>query len=703
MRTYVTYIRTTLKLVMRDRVVLFFNYLLPLLFFVVFAQSFGAARGGAITQVIAMVMILGVLGSGFFGAGMRAVVEREQNILRRFKVAPITPLPILVSSLVTGLISYLPGAALILGIATLYYGMPWPERWISLFVMLSLGLLAFRSIGLIIGAVANSMQESQIIIQLLYLPMLFLSGATFPVSSMPKWLQVAAQFLPTPYLYTGLQGILVRGESLAANAKSLVAMVVTVVVATFLGVRLFRWEKEEKLGRGAKLSLAAVLLPFLVLGVWQSRSEENLSKSLLLMRDMRRNRPILIRGPRILVGDGKVIEAGGLLLRNGKIVKVYPTVPPEDPAVETLEASGKTLLPGFHDVRVQLLLPGGVRQNWDGFEPVEWTVRGLGAYLYSGVTAVRSVADAQSVVAAARTRIERGEKSGADLIVTGRLFTTKGGRGTEFLRFLPEGSRGIVERDTFFYPTTADEARSQVAQLAGSAQFLHIAGALDPAIVRAIVEEAKKRGIHVSMTVTDAASARSGVEAGIHLLEGMDAAVLSDDLLAEMAKRGAAYNPMLALLDPNTLQTLDASLVQQVALEGLVASTKQTLAGKFKASGDFEAAQETLRRAHRAGVTLVTGTGSGNGVLIHGPAVHREMQLWAAAGLPKAGVLRAATSAAAGVLGLGKQTGRIAEGFDATLLLLDGNPLEQINNSERISAVFLKGERINRAALFEKD
>ncbi|MBL8214613.1 MAG: ABC transporter permease [Bryobacterales bacterium] len=703
MRTYLTYIRTTLKLVMRDRVVLFFNYLLPLLFFVVFAQSFGASRGGALSQVIAMVLILGVLGSGFFGAGMRAVVEREQNILRRFKVAPITPLPILVSSLVTGLISYLPGAALILGIATLYYGMPWPERWISLFVLLSLGVLAFRSIGLIIGAVANSMQESQIIIQLLYLPMLFLSGATFPVSSMPKWLQIAAQFLPTPYLYTGLQGILVRGEDLAANAKSLVAMLVTVAVATFLGVRLFRWEKEEKLGRGAKLSLAAVLLPFLILGVMQSRSEENLSKSLLLMRDMRRNRPVLIRGPRILIGDGKVIEAGGVLLRNGRIVKVYASVPAEDPAVETLEASGKTLLPGFQDVRVQLLLPGGVRQNWDGFEPVDWTLRGLAAYLYSGVTAVRSVSDAQSVLVTARTRIEHGEKSGADLIITGRLFTTKGGRGTEFLRFLPENSRGLVERDTFFYPTNPEEARAQVAQLAGAAQFLHIAGALDPAIVRAIVEEARKQGIRVSMAVTDVASARVGVEAGIHLLEGMDAAVLSDDLLAEMAKRGVAYSPMLALLDPNTLQTLDASLVQQVALEGLVASTKQTLSGKFKASGDFAAAQETLRRAHRAGVPLVTGTGSGNGVLIHGPAVHREMQLWAAAGLPKPDILSAATLRAADVLGRGKLTGRIAEGFEGTLLLLDGNPLEQLNNTERISAVFLKGERINRASLFEKD
>ncbi len=54
-----------------------------------------------------MVLIMGILGNGLFGAGMRAVQEREQNILRRFKVAPISPVPILVASLVTGLVHYL--------------------------------------------------------------------------------------------------------------------------------------------------------------------------------------------------------------------------------------------------------------------------------------------------------------------------------------------------------------------------------------------------------------------------------------------------------------------------------------------------------------------------------------------------------------------------------------------------------------------
>ena len=71
--------------------------------------------------------------------------------------------------------------------------------------------------GMIIAAVVNSAQEGGILIQLLYLPMLFLSGATFPVSIMPVWVQSIAQFLPATYLFQGMQSIMIAGDSLAAN------------------------------------------------------------------------------------------------------------------------------------------------------------------------------------------------------------------------------------------------------------------------------------------------------------------------------------------------------------------------------------------------------------------------------------------------------------------------------------------------------
>src|ERR1700732_3812466 len=113
MKRYRALIGIDLRLALGQKSVLFFNYMFPLIFFVVFAQILHGNRGGAMTQIVTMVTVLGILGNGFLGAGMRAVQEREANILRRYKVTPITPAPLLVASIVTGWILYMPNVLLI--------------------------------------------------------------------------------------------------------------------------------------------------------------------------------------------------------------------------------------------------------------------------------------------------------------------------------------------------------------------------------------------------------------------------------------------------------------------------------------------------------------------------------------------------------------------------------------------------------------
>jgi imidazolonepropionase-like amidohydrolase len=113
--------------------------------------------------------------------------------------------------------------------------------------------------------------------------------------------------------------------------------------------------------------------------------------------------------------------------------------------------------------------------------------------------------------------------------------------------------------------------------------------------------------------------------------------------------------------------------------------------------------KENLLRAFRAGVPLVTGTDSGHLLLFHGPAIHRELQLWVECGIPPAAALRAATFSAARLLRADQHIGLIAKGYDADLLLVDGNPLQDISATERISLVIHKGERINRPRLFEQE
>src|ERR1039458_5227328 len=189
MRIYLALFKSNMRLTLRDRGVLFFNYLFPLIFFFAFVEMFHVGVGVGIAYFVSTVLVMGILGNGLWGAGMRSVQEREANILRRFKVTPISPLPILVAAMLSGWLLFLPVLVLLVGLAHFLYAMPLPQNWMSLFLMATLGVCSMRAIGLILAAVTNTMQEATIAIQSVYMPMLFLSGATVPSAMLPHWVQ----------------------------------------------------------------------------------------------------------------------------------------------------------------------------------------------------------------------------------------------------------------------------------------------------------------------------------------------------------------------------------------------------------------------------------------------------------------------------------------------------------------------------------
>ena len=117
----------------------------------------------------------------------------------------------------------------------------------------------------------------------------------------------------------------------------------------------------------------------------------------------------------------------------------------------------------------------------------------------------------------------------------------------------------------------------------------------------------------------------------------------------------------------------------------------------------LETGRANLLRAYHAGVMLVTGSDAGNLLVFHGPTVHRELQLWTQAGIPATVALQAATYNAARLLRAEKRIGSIRKGLEATLFIVDGNPLEDIQATERIALVMLKGERVDRSELFDQD
>ncbi len=728
MKPYLEMIKTDLRLALRMKGVLFFNYVFPLLFFFVFAEFMDAGQGGTITFIVSMVLVLGILGNGLFGAGMRAVQEREANILRRYRVAPITPMPILVASLVTGWVLYLPVLLIVLTLAHFLYGMPVPDRWFSLLLLISIGVVAFRGLGLILASVANSMQEANVLIQILYMPMLFLSGATFPLTILPDWAQILSQFLPASYLVTGFQGIFIRGESFLVNWFPALALLISMSLSLFVANQLFRWEKEEKIPNSSKLWVVAVLLPFVLLGTYQAFSRDQIEKAEQLWRDMQRRETVLIRGARIFVGDGRVIESGSVLVKEGKIDIVFEGVAPsaESLGAAVLEGAGKTLLPGLIDVHVHLAAPGGVVGEASDFNPQDSMERALITYLFSGVTAVRSVGDALDPALSLKQRITDGGLLGAELFNACPLFTTEGGHGTEYFDEIPEMFRQMALNQFVRIPSSADEARRQVRELqsrgvdaiklvleGGVADMLF--DRLDLSLGRAVADEAAALGLPLAVHTGDRRDVADAVSIGAKSIEhGSARDEIGAEVFERMAAGGTFYSPTLSVVEAvgelikGSSRLLDRSLLQQVGPQAMLDATRAAIeSGRLQEAyrrhanfGNLETARVNLVAAYQSSVQLVTGSDAGNLLVVHGPGVHRELELWVESGIPSSVALQAATYNAARLLGRGDRMGLVAPGYDANLLLVDGNPLEEISATSRISAVFFQGERINRARLF---
>jgi imidazolonepropionase-like amidohydrolase len=279
-------------------------------------------------------------------------------------------------------------------------------------------------------------------------------------------------------------------------------------------------------------------------------------------------------------------------------------------------------------------------------------------------------------------------------------------------------------------PQTPDEAKEQVdalkrmkvdgikAIMEAGAGGLHY-NRLDPQLLDAIAAAARSDGLPIVVHTGDVRDVEDALKAGVSGIEhGSFRERIPDADFAFMAKNGVTYDPTLSVGEAfpqyaeGKLDLLNRSLVQQVVPKELLAGTKKMIespeaVASRKGIGeypiDMAIARDNLLRAWKAGVTLITGTDAGNMLIFHGPTVQHEMALWVEAGIPIPVALQAATLNSAKALGAGARFGSIGIGKDATMLVVDGNPLQDIRATEAISFVMFKGERVNRSELFDQE
>lgn len=178
-----------------------------------------------------------------FGSAITLVTWRQNKLLRRLRLAPVGTGQIIAARIGISVAIGLVQMAVFLGIATLpYFGLKLTYAWYMAIPLVMCGILAFMSIGLLVGAVAKTQQAATSIANLVILPMAFLGGAFLPLDFAPTWIKDVSYAMPLAYLVNGMQDVMARGEGPAAALPAIGVLLAFTLVVSLIAVRVFRWD-----------------------------------------------------------------------------------------------------------------------------------------------------------------------------------------------------------------------------------------------------------------------------------------------------------------------------------------------------------------------------------------------------------------------------------------------------------------------------
>jgi len=269
--------KARMRLAVRNRAFFFFSLVMPLIFLFGAVTIFGRSSTVWVGYILGAVLAVTVMGS-FWGLSVQLVTFREQGILRRFRLAPVGAGPMLASSILSNYFMTLPTVVIEMIICRWAFHMQsWGNLW-AILVLVTFGSAAFSAFGLIVASVTNTMQETQMINNLIWSAFFFLSGATIPLAVFPVWIRRVSLFIPATYLATGLES---AASNLAGGAElmtDVVALTIGLLVAFEISRQLFRWEPEEKVPGRAKLWVLAAMIPFLAFGIYENTTGARLEQ-----------------------------------------------------------------------------------------------------------------------------------------------------------------------------------------------------------------------------------------------------------------------------------------------------------------------------------------------------------------------------------------------------------------------------------------
>ena len=397
----------------------------------------------------------------------------------------------------------------------------------------------------------------------------------------------------------------------------------------------------------------------------------------LLMAFAAQASPTLIQDARVFDGE-RSHPRRSVLIDAGVIVDAdFRGTPPAGATI--VDGRGKTLLPGLIDAHVH-------------------AYRHQELPLLFGVTTQVDMFSAVPLMQDAARRMREGRNRGqADLFSAGTLVTAPGGHGTGY--GLPIATlEGAGQAQAFIDARIAEG--SHFIKIVMEPGFPgHPMQTLDLATVKAAIGAAHRRGklavVHTSRLADAMAALDAGADGLAHLFLGDAISGADIALFVKKAKRRNAFIiPTFSVLESMAGVSPADILDDPRSFHLLSREQRATLAAPFSrenAARRLGAPIALTGALHKAGVRVLAGTDAGNPGTQFGIGMHHEMAALVKAGLAPAQALRAATAAPAQAFRLGER-GRIAKGYKADLLLVDGDPTTDIAHTRRIAAVWKDGE-----------
>ncbi len=185
---------------------------------------------------------ISVMSTCLFSIGFVLTSFREKGNLKRMQVTPLPKWVFVLAIIIQRYFIILSQAALLMAIAIIVFGAHINgSLWVA-GVFLTLGILAFISLGFLIGARIARAETGAGIANVIFFPMMFLSGTFFPVDNLPGFMQPLLKILPLKYLVEGLRKILVEDVSVFSLGLEITVLSVCTVVFFLISLKIFRWQ-----------------------------------------------------------------------------------------------------------------------------------------------------------------------------------------------------------------------------------------------------------------------------------------------------------------------------------------------------------------------------------------------------------------------------------------------------------------------------